>query len=53
MTEELEESTQTNTFEDFKFLTKIDLEKLNASHLIGTNVLKDYMHGYFMDIKLY
>ena len=36
-----------------KFLTPLDLEKLNASHLIGTTALKAYMHGYFMDLKAY
>jgi ribosome biogenesis protein ENP2 len=29
------------------------LEKLNASHLIGTPTLKAYMHGYFMELKTY
>jgi len=29
------------------------LDKLNARHLIGTEMLKSYMHGYFMELKLY
>ena len=53
LTEELEESKSTTLYEDYKFLTLLDLEKLNASHLIGTTALKAYMHGYFMDLKAY
>jgi ribosome biogenesis protein ENP2 len=34
-------------------LTQADLDKLNASHLIGTPALKAYMHGYFMELKAY
>lgn len=53
LTEELEQKQSTATSEDFKFVTSNDLEQLNASHLIGTNQLKAYMHGFFMPIKLY
>lgn len=53
LTEELEESKTTSLYDDYKFLTEADLEKLNASHLIGSNVLKAYMHGYFMELKAY
>lgn len=53
LTEELEESNTTSLYDDFKFVTATDLEKLQASHLIGTSMLKGYMHGYFMDLKAY
>ena len=53
LTEELEESKSTNLYDDYKFLTDADLDKLNATHLIGSNVLKAYMHGYFMELKAY
>ena len=53
LTEELEESNVTTLYDDFKFLTAADLDKLQASNLIGTPVLKSYMHGYFMDLKAY
>lgn len=53
LTEELEESHSTSLYDDFKFLTSTDLEKLNASHLIGTPMLKAYMHGYFMELHAY
>ena len=53
LTEEMEESNSTSLYDDFKFVTATDLEKLNASHLIGTQVLKSYMHGYFMNLSAY
>ena len=53
LTEELEESNQTSLYDDFKFVTATDLEKLQASHLIGTPMLKSYMHGYFMELQAY
>ncbi len=34
-------------------MTKQELETIGLSNLIGTNVLRAYMHGYFMDIRLY
>jgi len=53
LTEELEESNATSLYDDFKFVTATDLEKLQASHLIGTPMLKAYMHGFFMELKAY
>lgn len=53
LTEELEESNATSLYDDFKFLTIQDLEKLNATHLIGSPVLKAYMHGFFMELRAY
>ncbi|XP_027065302.2 uncharacterized protein [Coffea arabica] len=53
LTEELEENAQTTIYDDFKFLTKEDLAKLNLTNLIGTNLLRAYMHGYFIDYRLY
>ena len=53
ITEELEESKNYSVYEDFKFLTQKDLEAIDAVNLIGTRFVKPYMHGYFMDWKLY
>eukprot|EP01022_Parablepharisma_sp_SALTPOND_P018334 TRINITY_DN298_c0_g3_i1.p2 TRINITY_DN298_c0_g3~~TRINITY_DN298_c0_g3_i1.p2 ORF type:complete len:801 (+),score=61.36 TRINITY_DN298_c0_g3_i1:122-2524(+) len=53
MTEELEETVNDTVYEDYKFLTKTDLEKLNAGHLIGTQMLKAHLHGYLMNYKHY
>ena len=53
LTEEMEETKQTQLYEDYKFVSKADLDKIGGNHLIGSNVLKAYMHGYFMQMKLY
>ncbi|KAL7128478.1 hypothetical protein ABFS83_14G319700 [Erythranthe nasuta] len=53
LTEELEEDGQTTIYDDYKFLTKEDLAKLNLTSLIGTNLLRAYMHGFFIDYRLY
>ncbi|TYH70081.1 hypothetical protein ES332_D05G094000v1, partial [Gossypium tomentosum] len=53
LTEELEEGGQTSIYDNYKFLTKEDLEKLNLTNLIGTNLLRAYMHGFFIDFRLY
>ncbi|XP_039278900.1 nucleolar protein 10 [Nilaparvata lugens] len=53
LTEELEESSMETVYDDYKFVTKKDLEELGLGHLMGTNLLRAYMHGYFIDIRLY
>lgn len=53
ITEELEENPSTSVFDDFQFVTKEQLTSMNAAHLIGSNMLQAYMHGFFMDIRLY
>lgn len=53
LTEELEEGAETTIYDDFKFLTKEELERLNLTNLIGTNLLRAYLHGYFIDYRLY
>ncbi|KAJ6778855.1 hypothetical protein OIU74_002608 [Salix koriyanagi] len=53
LTEEMEKDAQTTIYDNFKFLTKEDLEKLNLTSLIGTNLLRASMHGFFIDYKLY
>lgn len=53
ITEELEETKNYSVYEDFKFLTHKDLEAIDAVNLIGTKFVKQYMHGYFMEWKLY
>uniref|UniRef100_A0A0K0FK04 Nucleolar protein 10 (inferred by orthology to a human protein) n=1 Tax=Strongyloides venezuelensis TaxID=75913 RepID=A0A0K0FK04_STRVS len=53
ITEELEETDQPVVFDDYKFVTKEQLEDIGLGDLIGTNVVKSYMHGYFIDVKLY
>ncbi|XP_043515134.1 nucleolar protein 10 isoform X2 [Frieseomelitta varia] len=53
LTEELEELNYEIIYDDYKFVTEKELEELSLSHLKGTNLLRAYMHGYFMDIRLY
>lgn len=40
-------------YEDFKFVDRAELERLGMSHLIGTQLLRPYMHGYFISLALY
>lgn len=53
LTEELEESNLQTIYDDYKFVTKKELDDLGLGHLIGTNLLRAHMHGYFMDVRLY
>uniref|UniRef100_A0AC35TGB5 NUC153 domain-containing protein n=1 Tax=Rhabditophanes sp. KR3021 TaxID=114890 RepID=A0AC35TGB5_9BILA len=53
ITEELEETDQAVVYDDFQFVTKEQLEQLGLTDLIGSNVVKAYMHGYYMDRRLY
>lgn len=40
-------------YEDFKFVDRAELERLGMSHLVGTQLLRPYMHGYFISLPLY
>ncbi|CAG9784447.1 unnamed protein product [Diatraea saccharalis] len=53
LTEELESSASQIVYDDYKFITKQELEVLGLDHLLGTNLLRAYMHGYFVDVRLY
>lgn len=62
LTEEMEEGTRIGgkssiaagaVYDNYKFVTKTELATLNLDHLIGTSVLRAYMHGYFVDLRLY
>ncbi|ODQ68555.1 WD40 repeat-like protein [Nadsonia fulvescens var. elongata DSM 6958] len=53
VTEELEEKPVSSVYDNYKFVTKNELKEFNLGHLIGSNVVKSYMHGYFIDIRLY
>lgn len=52
LTEEMEE-TETTVYDNYRFVTKKQLDDLGLAGLIGTNVLRAYMHGYFIDARLY
>ncbi|KLO17661.1 hypothetical protein SCHPADRAFT_846182 [Schizopora paradoxa] len=53
ITEELEEQTVRNVYEDYKFVERGELAKLGLDSLVGTPALKPYMHGYFVSLRLY
>ena len=54
ITEEIEEENNgVSVYDDYKFVTKQELDDLGLDHLIGSNLLRAYMHGYFMDVRLY
>ncbi|KAG5518417.1 hypothetical protein PMAC_002811 [Pneumocystis sp. 'macacae'] len=53
LTEEMEENPSENVYENYKFLTKKELNFLGLDHLIGSNVVRSYMHGFFIDFRLY
>jgi ribosome biogenesis protein ENP2 len=36
-----------------RFVTRQELEKLALGHLVGTPLLRAYMHGFFVDNRLY
>ncbi|KAJ1931437.1 Small ribosomal subunit biogenesis, partial [Linderina macrospora] len=53
LTEEMEETPQKTVYDDYKFVVRRELDALGLSHLVGTPVLKPYMHGFFVDLRLY
>ncbi|VVC97371.1 unnamed protein product [Leptidea sinapis] len=53
LTEEMESSASQTVYDDYKFVTRQELDSLGLDHLLGTNLLRAYMHGYFVDVRLY
>lgn len=53
LTEEIESEVVENMYDDYQFITQKELQELGLEHLIGSNLLKGYMHGYFIDARLY
>ena len=48
LTEELEEAAPA-VYDDYRFVTRADLARLGLDHLLGTPMLRAYMHGFFVD----
>lgn len=44
---------QETVFENYKFVSRDEVESLGINNLVGTPLLRGYMHGFFMDIQLY
>ena len=54
MVEEMATEAPAETYDNYKFLTLPELKALNLGHLVGTtNLLRPYMHGYFVASRLY
>ncbi|VVT51486.1 uncharacterized protein SAPINGB_P003112 [Magnusiomyces paraingens] len=55
ITEELESTngSQSSVYENFRFVEKDVLKSLHLDQYIGTNVVRSYMHGYFIHQDLY
>lgn len=53
ITEELEEKPTDTVYSNFRFITRDEVAKLNLTHLVGSNVMRSYMHGYFINNELY
>ena len=53
VTEELEEKPSDTVYSNYRFITRDEVAKLNLSHLVGSKVLRSYMHGFFIDTELY
>ncbi|XP_078447931.1 embryo sac development arrest 7 [Wolffia australiana] len=48
-----EENAETMIFEDVKFVTEEELEKLNLASLKSSNMVTPYLHGYIVKLHLY
>lgn len=40
-------------FEDVKFVTEEELEKLNLGYLKSSNLVNPYLHGYIINLQQY
>lgn len=51
--EELEEEEAPSQYDDYKFVTEEELKRIGLENLIGTDILRAVMHGYYIDSRLY
>lgn len=49
----LSDEEEEEVYENYKFVSHDELEGLGLGHLTGTDMLKAYMHGYFVHQQLY
>jgi hypothetical protein len=47
------EAVTAGLYDDYRFVTKEELVRLELDHLIGTSALRAYMHGFFVDARLH
>ena len=50
--EELEEKGQSH-FEDYRFVSRTELDELGGEAFVGTPQLRAHAHGFFVDARLY
>ncbi|ODV92256.1 hypothetical protein CANCADRAFT_84365 [Tortispora caseinolytica NRRL Y-17796] len=53
ITEEMEESGEQSVYQNYRFVTRRELAALGLDHLKGTKTVRAYMHGFFIDQRLY
>uniref|UniRef100_A0A182W6Z4 Nucleolar protein 10 n=1 Tax=Anopheles minimus TaxID=112268 RepID=A0A182W6Z4_9DIPT len=53
LVEEIASESVQNVYDDYKFITRQELAELKLDHLEGTQMLRAYMHGFFINIRLY
>lgn len=49
----MEEKPDTTLFDDYKFLTKEEMERLNLTQYIGSSAVRAYLHGFVVRYELY
>ena len=53
LSEEMEEQATGALYDDYKFVRREELTALGLDALVGTSVLRPYMHGFFIDARLH
>lgn len=53
MTDELEGDAKQAIYQDYKFITREEIDRLGINKLIGTPYLRAQGHGFFIDFRLY
>ena len=48
-----EQAATDGLYDDYEFVTREQLEQLRLTSLLGTNTLRPYMHGFFIDARLH
>jgi hypothetical protein len=49
----MEEKPDTAVYDDFKFLTHEEMERLNLTQYIGTSAVRVHLHGFIVRYELY
>jgi len=49
----MEEKADSTVYDEYKFLTKEEMERLNLTPYIGTNAVRVHLHGFIVRYELY